>query len=107
MNLSYQKKSLEHDFFFRAKVLSGNLCEKTDECLRARRGFFELKWAYISPRVHLQNHLSKDSIDSQRKIQDTLDLVSADLQKLVGISLSIANQLRLVEDLLLGKDLVT
>lgn len=49
---------------------------------------------------------SKDTM-SFELILERLDLVQVRLQDLVNSSLSIANQLRLVEDLLLGKDLVT
>ncbi len=66
-----------------------------------------MKWSSMFHQESTRKDLSKDSIDSLSIVQDSLDQISEDLQKQVVSLLSIANQLRLVEDLLLGKDSVT
>ena len=64
-------------------------------------------WQSMSQPDLTGKESSKVLTDSLQKIQDSLDLVQANLCELVSSSLGIANQLRLVEDLLLGKDSVT
>ncbi len=65
------------------------------------------RWESMSqPGIETKDHF-EELTGSLQKTQDSLALVRVNLSNLVDLSLDIARQLQLVEDLLLGRDLVT